>query len=183
MKTFGSKEAAINFCFLMIKNEMEFINKVFPTSESDNTKSIDKLEVERSLSIKEVCHESKIAREKDSRIKRLIQEDKIGELSEIIGERVLEKRISGYGLRSDYSWEDVRLGYDLTKSQLRRFRMSDGYRNALRDHCLDRVRKYKDSHREKYPDEEPPKVSEWFNREIIRKAGALGFTEPDYSQV
>ena len=183
LKIFGSKEEIIDFCFQMIKNEMGFVNKVFPVSEEDNAESLNALEEKRKEAVDKRCEESRKDRENVSEIERLVAANDMNGLAKLEGEKVLEKRLSGFGLRSGYSWEDIRISYSLDKNQLKLFRMSDEYRQCLANKCIERVRIRNGGYAEKYPDEPIPKVSEWYNRDIIKKAGAIGFSEPDYTNI
>lgn len=182
LQNFGSKENVINFCFDFIKNEIDFINRNYPTTLEENELSKKKLAKARMDSIEGNINSYKKKREERKKVKDLIDNDDIEGFARLKGQEVLEWRIEGNHYKSNFPWEDVRSYYGLTKSQLKRFRESEGYRSALTQKCKEEVQKERERKNSNIPgngDFWTP--SEWFNRRIIQLAGVIGFEEPDYS--
>ena len=181
LNNFGSKENVVNFCFDFIKNEIDFINRNYPTSLEENELSRKKLGEVRMNSIKEKINSSKERREDRKRVRDLIDSDDIEGFAQLKGQEILEWRIEGNHYKSNFPWQDVRSHYGLTASQLKRFRKSKGYHSVLTQKCEEKVQEYRQKRNLNIPGSGDSWVpEEWFNARIIRLAGAIGFIEPYY---
>lgn len=175
LEHFNSKEEVIRICRALIEQEIKLIHQLYPMTLQETADSKTKLHQQQQLEISNRVLEVKNRRESEEKIRNLIENDDIEGFADLQGADILKRRITcggsegGWGGRSDYPWEDLRLRYNLSKRQLKDFRASRGYRIALDNKCRERRESYK-SRNDSYP-------GSWYNESIIKLAGIPGYTE------
>ena len=180
LKEFETEEEIIDICFKLVKAEMALIVELWPTTLQDDAITAEEIGDDKEEAIFQQCRNYEKVRNEQEQIKSLVESNDIEGFARLTSNHILDKRLGGYGLRSEYSWEDVRSVYNLDKNQLKAFRSSKAYHNCLANKCIERVESWR-SHASKsahFVENQTP--SEYYNQQIIKKAGAIGFVEPDY---
>ena len=112
----------------------------------------------------------------------LVKANDMDKFVELKGDEILKNRLSGntFGVRSNYSWNDIRGMYQLTEKQLRKVRSSKGYHRCLDKECQEKVDQWRTNFAKDNDNYRTLRPSTYFNERIIKLSGAIGFVEPEY---